>query len=107
MSKQYRLEVLEPAQRELEEIARSHLEFVGLLSARKITSRIYAALERLKTHPKLGVVCKDKQLAVAGYRMLICENYLCFYRQIGSVIFVYHIVDGRLDYPKLLADLTF
>ena len=105
MDEPYKLELLAPAQRELEEIARVHLELVGPVSARKITDRIYAALEKLKAHPSLGMSCRDKQLASAGYRMLICGNYLCFYRQIGTVVFVCHIVDGRADYPKLLSDL--
>jgi plasmid stabilization system protein ParE len=105
MDKKYKLELLTPAQCELEGIARVHLELSGPLSARKITDRIYTALEKLRTHPNMGIVCRDKQLAMAGYRMLICGNYLCFYRQIGVIVFVCHIVDGRADYPKLLSDL--
>jgi len=105
MEEQYRLELLAPAQRELEEIARVHLELVGPLSARKITDRIYAALGKLESYPDLGITCRDKQLSSMGYRMLICGNYLCFYRRIGIIVFVYHIIDGRADYPKLIADL--
>jgi plasmid stabilization system protein ParE len=105
MDNRYRLELLAPAQRELEEIARAHLELVGPLSARKITDRIYSALEKLRTYPELGIACRDKQLATAGYRMLICGNYLCFYRRIAAIVFICHIVDGRTDYPKLLSDL--
>jgi len=105
MEKEYKLEVLTPAQYELEEIATVHMELVGPQSARKITDSIYAAMEQLEIFPELGVVCKDTQLAALGYRMLICGNYLCFYRLIGNIVFVYHIVDGRADYPKLLTDL--
>jgi len=105
MDKVYKLELLKPAQRELEEIARVHMELVGPISARKITDRIYNALENLKTFQELGVACKEKLLAAAGYRMLICGDHLCFYRLIDSVVYVYHIVDGRADYPKLLSDL--
>jgi len=105
MEEKYKLELLFPAQRELEEIARMHMELVGPLSARKITNRIYSAMEKLKTFPELGVLCKDKQLAMAGYRMLICGNHLCIYRQVGHTLFVYHIVDGRTDYPRLLSGL--
>jgi len=105
MEKQYKLELLTPAQRELAEIARVHLELVGVLSARKNTDRIYDALEKLKNHPNLGIACRDKKLASEGFRMLICGNYLCFFRQIGTAVFVYHIVDGRTDYPKQLSGL--
>jgi len=105
MDRKYRLELLTPAQRELDEIAHVHMELVGPLSARKITDRIFTALEKLELFPELGISCRDKQLAEAGYRMLICGDYLCFYRLIGIVVYVYHIVDGRADYPKLLTNL--
>lgn len=105
MSERFKLELLATAQRELEEIALVHLALVGLDSARGITERIYKSLERLQTYPNCGIVCRDKQLGSQGYRMLICGHYLCFYRLITDTIFVYHIVDGRADYPKLLKDL--
>ena len=106
MEKKYKLEVLTPAQKELEEIAGVHMELVGPISAQKITDCIYSALENLETFLELGVACKDKQLAALGYRMLICGNYLSIYRRIGIIIYVYHIVDGRTNYPKLFSDLT-
>jgi len=105
MKKQCNIKILAPAQRELDEIAIIHKELIGSVSARKITNRIYDALEKLEIFPEMGVLCKDKNLAAAGYRILICENYLCFYRLINDCIYVYHIVDGRSNYPKLLSDL--
>lgn len=105
MDEKIKLELLAPAQRELEEIALVHLQLVGPVSARKITNRIYTALEKLERHPNLGIACKDKELSLLGFRMLICGNYLCFYRLLADTLFVYHIVDGRADYPKLLGDL--
>jgi len=106
MGKEYKLKILSPAQSELEEIARVRLELVGSQSARKITDRVYSALSKLKTFPELGVKCKDTQLSALGYRMLICGNYLCFYRKIGDTVFVYHIADGRTDYPKLFSEFN-
>ena len=102
---EYKLEILDDARNEIHEIAKIHLELVGPISARKITGRIRAALENLKTNPMMGVACREESLALAGYRILICGNYLCFYRQVGNSVFVYHVVDGRMDYGKLLMDL--
>ena len=101
----YKIRILTPAQRALEEIALVHLELVGPDSACKITNRIYDALALLQISPYMGVSCTDRPLKVQGYRMLICGNYLCIYRLIGDTVFVYHIVDGRTDYPKFLKDL--
>lgn len=106
MSKpKYKLELLTPAQRELEEIALVHMELVGVESARKITDRIYNALDHLRSHPNMGVACIDKTLRSEGYRMLICGHYMCIYRLLGETSFVYHIVDGRANYTRLLEDL--
>ena len=106
MSKpKYKLELLTPAQRELEEIALVHMKLVGVESARKITDRIYGALDHLQSHPNMGVACMDKMLRSEGYRMLICGHYMCIYRLLGETVFVYHIVDSRANYTRLLADL--
>ncbi|MFZ3132292.1 MAG: type II toxin-antitoxin system RelE/ParE family toxin [Desulfosporosinus sp.] len=101
----FKLELLTLAQRELEEIALVHMELVGVESACKITDRIYGTLDYLRSHPNMGMACMDKMLRSEGYRMLICGHYLCIYRQLGETVFVYHIVDGRANYTRLLADL--
>jgi len=59
MEKQYRLGLFAPAQRELDGIASLHMELVVPVSARKITERIYSALENLETFPELGAACSD------------------------------------------------
>lgn len=81
------------------------MELVGVESARQITDRIYGALEHLRTHPNMGVSCKDKMLRLEGYRMIICGHYLCVYRVLGETIYVYHIIDGRTNYTRIIEDL--
>jgi plasmid stabilization system protein ParE len=103
--KKLKLRFLPPAQQELEEIAAVHLRLSGTNSARKITDKIYQTLEHLLKHPDLGLACRDEILRAQGYRMLVCGNYLGVYRLIEDIIFVYHIADGRTDYPKLFQDL--
>lgn len=102
MDGDYKVVLLAPAQRELEEVALVYSELAGPDSAKKITDRIYSALEKLRAYPNLGIICHDQQLAAQGFRTLICEQYLCFYRVIADTVFIYHIVDGRANYPKLL-----
>lgn len=103
MEKTYSLEILAPARAELLEIARLHMALVGPQSARKITEDIREALNLLRYQPYMGTVFQDKELSRDGYRKLICGNYLCVYRPIADTVYVYHIVDGRTDYPKLLS----
>ena len=102
----YKVTILDTAQRELEEIARVHLELVGPVSAGEITNRIYSALERLKTFSLPGFLPKDRQLHQAGYRFILSGKYICVCRLIENTVFVYHIVHGVMDYPQMLKDLS-
>lgn len=97
--------ILEPAQRELEEIARIHMELVGPDSARKITSRILNTLSRLEQFPRSGHIPQEKELRSAGYRYVIAGKYICVYRLIAETAVVYHIAHGASNYPILFKRL--
>ena len=93
------LVILEPAQRELEEIAQLHLNLVGPNSARKITDLILDTLSRLEIFPLSGHIPQDKELRNGGYRLVIAGKYICVYRLIADTVFVYHIAHGASNYP--------
>jgi plasmid stabilization system protein ParE len=95
------LVILEPAQRELEEIAEIHLRLVGPNSARNITDLIYDTLARLEPFPLSGHPLKDRELQAIGYRYVIAGKYICIYRLIADTVYVYHIVHGTSNYPNL------
>jgi toxin ParE1/3/4 len=97
-----KVEILESAWRELEEIADYHLMMVGPISAKKITDRILDALERLKTFSLSCPYVPDHELKGQDYRILVCDQYLCIYRLVGDVAYVYHIAHGSTEYGNLL-----
>ena len=99
------LVILEPAQRELEEIAQLHLNLVGPNSARKITDLILDTLSRLETFPLSGHIPQDKELRNAGYRLVIAGKYICVYRLVAQTVFVYHIAHGASNYPVTFKQL--
>lgn len=101
----FKLAILTPAQRELEEIARVYLELAGADSARKITGQILDSLERLKTYPLSGSVPRDRWLREAGYRLVISGKFIAVYRLIERTVYVYHIAHGASDYPTLLKEI--
>ena len=101
----YKLAILTPAQRELEEIARVYLELAGADSARRITDQILDSLERLKTYPLSGSLPRDRWLRDAGYRLVISGKFIAAYRLIERTVFVYHIAHGASDYPTLLKEI--
>ena len=101
----FKLAILTPAQRELEEIARVYLELASADSARKITGQILDSLERLKTYPLSGSVPRDRWLREAGYRLVISGKFIAVYRLIERTVYVYHIAHGASDYPTLLKEI--
>ncbi len=105
--KTHDVRLLDPAQGELEGIARLYLSLTGPQSARRITDRIYDALERLEQFPLSGPPMREAELRSLGYRFLAAEKYIVIYRLIGDTVFVYHIFDGRSDYPTLFRSELF
>ena len=101
------VQILDPAQAELEDIARLYLSLVGASSARRITDSIYYALEQLAQFPLSGAPMRDSELRNLGYRFLVVDKYIIIYRLIGSTVVVYHIFDGRSDYPTLFRSEMF
>ena len=97
----YRLEIVASAWKELDEIASYHLMVVGPSSARKITDKILDALVRLEDFPLSCPYAPDAELENGDYRMLVCGKYVCIYRLIGEIVYVYHITPGTTEYPKL------
>ena len=101
----YKIELLPPAWRELDEIADMHLSLVGIKSAEKITNAILDAIDNLKTSPYMGRVVNEPMLVNEGYRKVICGNYLFFYKVLGQTVYIYHIADGRRNYPKMFEEM--
>lgn len=94
---------LAPAKEDLLNIARYHLEKVGADSARKITDAILSFVEHLSDYPLLGQSHPDPVLAAKGYRKLVVNHpYVCIYKVFPDAVYVYRIVNGTTDYPKLL-----
>ena len=91
--------ILEPAQRELEEIALLHLRLVGPNAAQGITDLILDTLARLEKYPLSGHTLHDRELQRSGYRYVIAGKYICIYRPVGDAVFVYHIAHGASNYP--------
>ena len=97
--------LLETAQQELEKIAQLHRKLVGVHSARRITDLILDTLDQLKQFPLSGAIPRDRELKNIGYRFAIAGKYICVYRLIGDVVYVYHIAYGASNYPKLFKRL--
>lgn len=96
-----RVEMLPSAWQDLNSIAEFHLTMVGAASAQKITDHILDVLEKLEDFPLMGALHPDEVLARMEYRKVLCGDYICIYKLIGEAVYVYRIVHGATDYPKL------
>ena len=96
------LMILTPAWQDIDRISDLHLMLVGPKSAEEITDKLLDTIALLAEQPYMGALHPDPLLAGHQYRKLICGKYVCVYKVIGQTVYVYRIVDGRTDYPKLL-----
>lgn len=98
-----RIVYLSPARDDILSIAGYHLEKVGARSARQITEAIEKAVNRLADFPLMGQTHPDPVLAGNGFRKLVVSSpYVCVYKLVDSTVFIYRVVNGRMDYPRLL-----
>lgn len=99
---EFRIEFLPSAWQDLNKIADLHLQLVGAESAEQITDEILDAIDGLSRFPYMGALHPDPVLARMEYRKLVCRKYVAVYRVMESTVYLYRIVNGITDYPKLL-----
>jgi len=71
-------------------------------NAAAVRKRMKEAVDRLKDFPDSGVFPKHKKLKARGYRMLISDNYLVFYKCEDDIVIIIAVVHGSREYSKLL-----
>jgi plasmid stabilization system protein ParE len=98
----YKVRITSTAFRDIDRIADYHLMRVGPNSAEAITDKLLDTISLLADSPFLGTLHSDPFLAERDYRKLLCKDYVCIYRVVDDTVFVYRVVNGRMDYPKLL-----
>ena len=62
------------------------------------------SIERLQMFPKSAHLIRDEKLSSEGYRILISGEYICIYRVINKIVYIYHIANGRTEYKNLIKD---
>lgn len=103
MPTRFELLYLPPAAADFEEIVKYHITQVGVPSARKIYATLEQTIHRLAEFPLLGQIHPDPLLAAQGYRKLVLnQTYVAVYKVIDRTVYIYRIVNGKTDYPKLL-----
>ena len=96
-----RVEILPSAWEDLKKIEDYYRIQFDVLTALKVTDHILDTIERLEDFPDSGSQTPDEWLNQQGYRMVICKKHIAIYKQIGDVIYIYHIADTQTEYTKL------
>lgn len=103
MATRHKLVYLTEAEVDILGIVKFHAEKVGPKSARKIYQTIREEIMRLQEYPMLGATHPDPELAVVGYRKLVLnQTYVAVYKVVDDTVMIYHVVNGAMDYPRLL-----
>ena len=98
-----KLVYLTTAAHDMEEVVKFHIANVGPASARKVYVSTEDSINRLADVPLLGQTHPDPVLAENGFRKLVLtKTYVAVYKVIGDTVYIYRIVNGRTDYPRLL-----
>ncbi len=98
-----KLVYLTPALRDMEEIVKFHISEVVPASARKIYRAMKDSIDKLRDFPLIGQTHPDPMLAADNYRKLVLtKTYVAVYKVIDGTVYVYRVVNGATDYPKLL-----
>ena len=102
-AKRYKLVYLTPAEQDLKEIVKFHLNRVGVQSSRAIYQEIRKNIQRLRDFPLLGQIHPDPLLAAGNYRKLVLtDTYVAVYKVDGDTVYIYRVVNGATDYLRLL-----
>jgi toxin ParE1/3/4 len=70
-------------------------------AAEALATKIEKNLTFLAKNPHLGRIPKEEELVSMGYRYLVVEDYLIFYKLEGPTMLVHRIIHGARDYLSL------
>ena len=61
-------------------------------------------IDKFADFPELGAQLSTTydDVDVGNYRFLVCSNHLAFYRIVGDMVYIDHIIYGRRDYIAIL-----
>ena len=96
----YKLKFLQSSLDDLEEIV-LYIAKDSKESALKMHDLIIEKTKRLSFFPKTGVLVQDKKIGEMGFRMLVIDKYIAFYKIDGDTVHIHRVLHGARNYPIL------
>jgi toxin ParE1/3/4 len=70
--------------------------------AAAFVEKIDQRIGSLRSHPFLGRLPRDEKLKNSGYRILVVESYLVFYRVYKKTIGIHRVIHGSRNLDDIL-----
>jgi plasmid stabilization system protein ParE len=102
-SSKYTVRLLSIAEQDLVDLV-SYVAAEDSRAAVEVLDHIEARLEALQSHPFVGRVPHNPKLTALGYRALVIDNYLVFYKVKGHAVLVHRILHGARDLLRVLSE---
>lgn len=104
-NEKYNVEFLHIALNDIDEIIASYIAFDSKQGAERIKSKFIKAAKQIQQFPYSGIAVPDKKIAKSGFRMIIVENYLMFYKVFENEqkIIFYRVINEKTNYPTLFS----
>ncbi len=100
-----KIKFLQTALDDLEEIV-LYIALDSKENAIRFHDKLIATTHKLSDFPLIGVAVPDRLLKKQGYRMLIIDNYILFYKTIKDEILIMRILHAARDYSRVFADFN-
>lgn len=88
---------------DMEEIF-SYISQDNIAAAQTMLEKIDEGITRLAEFPNMGSVLSEEEYTMIqrGYRFIVVQSYLVFYRIIDDTVVIHRILHGRRDYLREL-----
>ncbi len=103
MPRRHRIKYSPAAVDDMDEIF-SYISRDNTTAAETMLEKIDRGIGRLTEHPHMGSVLSNEEYALiqSGYRFIVIQPYLVFYRIMGDTVVIHRILHGRRDYLREL-----
>jgi addiction module RelE/StbE family toxin len=98
---EYSIEWMEPSVDDLAEIARYYKATAGSEAGSKVLNTILSKINELVEYPYANPYIRYETLREKGFRVLVIDNYLCFYKVAGKTVSIYRVLHSSRNYAKL------
>ena len=101
---EYTLDFLPTALNDMTEIISSFVMLGSKQGAIRIKNKMNKAAEQILMFPFSGISGPDPKLSKLGFRMIVVEKYLMFYKvfEDEKKITFYRVLNGKTNYPALM-----